>query len=468
MVKEAKETDALLELLVQKRTDRNLTQADLSKRIGKSLSYVGQIERGDIELTLDTLITICKAMNEHANISDWIKESKPANYQVTSGDFAAKNGPSKVVRYGMDNENFDYYSLLDPKSSEQMIITDFQMALLKYPPNHPTPKHYHWGDEFTLTLEGELKCGFLSFEKSSNRDPYWEPVALTSDPNTLDYFWIEAWLPHYYEAGAEGAWGLHIFLDPRGEGGLYSYPQDESSPSSGDQVHIIDESNQEKLEKLSFDAIKTGIGIRVKRGRLKADMSLETLVERCKAIDPDIKVSKSSLTRIENGEMNPPLGLLFVLTKALDIKRSNLIPPSKMSDFGKIKDKEGEKEKHYQCTRRRKLISEDVNAAIDVEILEFVEGAGFKPKHFPDRDIALFVLDGIVEFRFWETGDKDKNEEEENIRKNSLPHDESKILKKWSTIYVKNKRIHTIGALTSAKVVWVSKKRRNKNDRKTE
>lgn len=456
MNKKNDEIDALLKLLAKKRTDGNLTQADLSQKIEKSLSYIGQIERGDIELTLDTLIAICKSLNEDANLADWIKESKPVNYQITNGDFSAKDGPSRVSRYGLDNDNFEYYSLLDPKYGEQMIITDFQMSLMKLPSNHPTLKHYHWGDEFTLTLEGTFKCRFLSFEKTNNRAPYWEPIVLSGSPDTLDYFWIEAWLPRYYEAGDDGAWVLHIFFDPRGGGGLYSQSLDEpSSHYSRDQIHIINESNQNKL---SFDAIKTGIGIRLKRARLKANMSLEILAERCQAIDPHIKISKSSLTRIENGEMNPPLALLFVLTKALDIKRESLVPPLITSDCGRIKEKQEENEKYYQCARRKKLISDNVNSALDVEILEFDSESGFNPMYFPDSDVALFILDGIVEFRFWETGDKDKELEINNISSDPTIPYEFRILKKWSTVYIKNKRIHSISALTPARVLLASKK----------
>lgn len=49
------------------RKAQRITQTDLSQQIGLSPSFIGQIERGEKAASLETLESICKALNVSAD-----------------------------------------------------------------------------------------------------------------------------------------------------------------------------------------------------------------------------------------------------------------------------------------------------------------------------------------------------------------------------------------------------------------
>jgi transcriptional regulator with XRE-family HTH domain len=46
----------------QERLKLNLTQEQLAEKVDLSTSYIGQIERGERNISLDTLVVICKSL----------------------------------------------------------------------------------------------------------------------------------------------------------------------------------------------------------------------------------------------------------------------------------------------------------------------------------------------------------------------------------------------------------------------
>lgn len=48
--------------LRQERLKLNLTQEQLAEKVDLSTSYIGQIERGERNISLDTLVVICKSL----------------------------------------------------------------------------------------------------------------------------------------------------------------------------------------------------------------------------------------------------------------------------------------------------------------------------------------------------------------------------------------------------------------------
>ncbi|WP_354094278.1 helix-turn-helix domain-containing protein [Clostridium gasigenes] len=48
--------------MCEERLNLNLTQEQLAEKVDISISYVGQIERGEINICLDTLITLANAL----------------------------------------------------------------------------------------------------------------------------------------------------------------------------------------------------------------------------------------------------------------------------------------------------------------------------------------------------------------------------------------------------------------------
>lgn len=55
--------DTLLKLLRKARTDKNLTQADLARRLGRQQNFVSLYERGVRRLDLLELREVCKALS---------------------------------------------------------------------------------------------------------------------------------------------------------------------------------------------------------------------------------------------------------------------------------------------------------------------------------------------------------------------------------------------------------------------
>lgn len=55
--------------LKQERLKMNLTQEKLAEKVEVSHAYIGQIERGERSLTLDTLVTVSKLLRCNCGLS---------------------------------------------------------------------------------------------------------------------------------------------------------------------------------------------------------------------------------------------------------------------------------------------------------------------------------------------------------------------------------------------------------------
>lgn len=60
-----------------KRLENNLTQEQLAEAVEISAVYVGQIERGDRHMTIDTLVKIANVL--HVSIEELLKDSTNEN-----------------------------------------------------------------------------------------------------------------------------------------------------------------------------------------------------------------------------------------------------------------------------------------------------------------------------------------------------------------------------------------------------
>ena len=59
------------ERIAQLRKEKNLSQAELAKRVGVSRQTVNMIENGDYNPTINLCIAICKALNLTLNDLFW-------------------------------------------------------------------------------------------------------------------------------------------------------------------------------------------------------------------------------------------------------------------------------------------------------------------------------------------------------------------------------------------------------------
>lgn len=64
---------ALGNRIKNKRLENNLTQEQLAESVDISAVYVGQIERGDRHMTIDTLVKIANVL--HVSIEELLKDS---------------------------------------------------------------------------------------------------------------------------------------------------------------------------------------------------------------------------------------------------------------------------------------------------------------------------------------------------------------------------------------------------------
>lgn len=60
-------TNSVFIKIKEARTDANLTQVQLGKRIGKSKQWVSELEKGNIRLSYDMAIKIAKECNKELN-----------------------------------------------------------------------------------------------------------------------------------------------------------------------------------------------------------------------------------------------------------------------------------------------------------------------------------------------------------------------------------------------------------------
>lgn len=82
----------------QRRVMREMTQEDLAKKAGISCSFVGHIERGEKKFSIETLVTICNALEISPNYL--LQDSLDVNVLANSVDVGEKN---KAFFTGMMN-----------------------------------------------------------------------------------------------------------------------------------------------------------------------------------------------------------------------------------------------------------------------------------------------------------------------------------------------------------------------------
>src|SRR5699024_3011088 len=60
-----------------KRLEQNLTQEQLAEKVELSAVYIGQIERGERKMTIDTLVKLANSLN--SSIEELLKDSTSSN-----------------------------------------------------------------------------------------------------------------------------------------------------------------------------------------------------------------------------------------------------------------------------------------------------------------------------------------------------------------------------------------------------
>ena len=60
-----------------KRLEQNLTQEQLDEKVELSAVYIGQIERGERKMTIDTLVKLANSLN--SSIEELLKDSTSSN-----------------------------------------------------------------------------------------------------------------------------------------------------------------------------------------------------------------------------------------------------------------------------------------------------------------------------------------------------------------------------------------------------
>ena len=60
-----------------KRLEQNLTQEQLAEKVELSAVYIGQIERGERTMTIDTLVKLANSLN--SSIEELLKDSTSSN-----------------------------------------------------------------------------------------------------------------------------------------------------------------------------------------------------------------------------------------------------------------------------------------------------------------------------------------------------------------------------------------------------
>lgn len=83
------------------RTLHRFSQADLAERIDVSTNYIGQIERGDRKPSLETLVSLCNALDTSMDyiLSDSL---------TTNGDLVTRDITSKLQDLSLEEKTFIY------------------------------------------------------------------------------------------------------------------------------------------------------------------------------------------------------------------------------------------------------------------------------------------------------------------------------------------------------------------------
>lgn len=91
------------------------------------------------------------------------------------------------------------------------------------------------------------------------------------------------------------------------------------------------------------------LGDQIKKARLKADIKQE-------AFAGFLKLSRASVVNIEKGRQRPPIHLLWIIAKVLDIDVKELLPHFDASDQSINEWKETIKKKNVGKTTQNKLL----------------------------------------------------------------------------------------------------------------
>lgn len=466
---QSKEVAQILDRINMERVNERYSLSGLSEAIGKSNSYLGQVMRGDIDMTLDTLIEISKVLTrkEAPDIRNWFAKEVKSSYQITrwyDGKVDKADAPSRILRTAaIENEKHDFYSLFDPRAAKQSFITDFQMLLIKHHENIETKRHYHLGDEFMFSLEGVFECNILKrdtknrLKKGQKDEDRYESIHFADSDETTDYVWLEAWIPHQIVnvSKEKSAWSLNIYYDPHGEGGVYDFDNGDDDP---EQPSGRRKDHQERFvdSRTNYEAVKTGIGIRLEKLRLKAGMSWDSFLKRCKSLDETgtFKMSRLSLQRLEAGQTNPSLEQIILFAKALDVPPTDFIPPVRVVESGKVAELPlhtgpGLVSNGRKRPEARRLISDKVNSSLEVQVLDFAENDVYDLT-YNDHDVSFFVERGQLDVTIEVVTEIEDNERLKTVKQITLD--------KWATIYLRKRTRYTLTARNNTRVLLVHKR----------
>ena len=433
----------LVELLKNEREEQNFTKTDLAeKAFGARASYITQLEsdKDFKKLTYENFYQLCKVFDvQPRDFLRKIQRKKTKGYLFIKGksikeDTSTELSPAHVIRQGdvISEKEVSYYSLLDASGKEQEIITEFQMVLSTWHGRSESKQHFQWGEEFFLLLEGNLSYNFIDKEsKGTLTSEKWTHceslVGLDKSKNEDNNFmWLKAWYPHQGKTGNEGATALIINLDPRGDSGLFDF--DEIGNKSSKQKSKQDSFTIQENAKLNVPVLLRGLGVKLKKARLRSGLSATELAE-------DINTSPVDLYKIENSLVNPKISTILLMAKYLDIDFMTLFPdikpPIQKGNLNKIKS-DINKNIKYDSISLKKIITKKINnLSANLKIFKVSPIFNDKEVRFESEkyDIAFFVLDGFFDFGF--KGDK---YEDNAITQHTL--------KAWDTIYVQKNNDH--------------------------
>ena len=85
-----------------KRLEQNLTQEQLAEKVELSAVYIGQIERGERKMTIDTLVKLANSLN--SSIEELLKDSTSSNVNARLNE---------LVNIAKELDISDIYKVID-------------------------------------------------------------------------------------------------------------------------------------------------------------------------------------------------------------------------------------------------------------------------------------------------------------------------------------------------------------------
>ncbi|MEP1778860.1 helix-turn-helix domain-containing protein [Reichenbachiella sp.] len=449
------EAQALRKILKEQRIANGISKSDLATSLdaNRSINYVTQIEEPSsrkIELNYELFYSLCNKLDKSPSyLINKMKRLDSQEFIYCKGALDAHDGPTKVIRQSkvIDNEHIEYYSLLQPKSVDRPIKTEFQITLGRWNPHSESAHHYQWGEEFVFVLSGDLNYKYLSenrHQKDLALDKSIHLSANHENTNSKDFVWIKGHLPHMAKAGNEETILLIITKDPRGKPGLF-------------EIYDVEE-NIDNKQDLFVESLRRGLGIIVKRGRRNAGLSLKEAAELS-------NISPSYLAKIEASKANPKLEVIFELARTLDLDYEDFFPEDKPAPvhFGSSTTPN-----HVDLTTNKQSYDEQVRKnlfkgcnsfvpALNIQLLEFDSQSQKLPSEFTwfNTDTALVLLNGFFEFFYFESEEQIDHKKKYTYEQLLLlcKHDKekNKIIRKnvtpWDSLYIPARRIHFIKSL---------------------